>query len=303
MHRLANFINRKHDHRVLFGSFFEYLSPLWARQFQSLAHSGVVFGSVVHDPIRDFVVGPECWHRWSVGTAYSFVREAFVHNAIELDVGTAKTPPRVTVIPHGPYVYPAAKRTRSAVRSELGITEHTPLMLSFGHIRDGKNLDLVLQAMRAFPHVHLLVAGKEQSGGQKSARVYQALAEKLGIDARCHWRIGYIDDLEVSELFEASDLVLLTYSSTFRSASGVLNTVAQFRKPCLASGGKGNLSQSIEKYGLGIWIEPDLVEAISVGISRWLAGESPVADWLRYENENSWDANAQIVLQKLGVKK
>ena len=51
---------------VLFGSYAEYLAPLWVRPLRGLAGQGVKFGAVVHDPIRGSVdhkalrQGPTC---------------------------------------------------------------------------------------------------------------------------------------------------------------------------------------------------------------------------------------------------
>ena len=50
---------------------------------------------------------------------------------------------------------------------------------------------------------------------------------------------------QVADLFKACDFVLLTYSSDFQSASGVLNTAIAYRRPCLASSGKSNLKNQI----------------------------------------------------------
>src|SRR4029077_20034911 len=57
---------------VLLGSFSEYLAPFWSGRFRRFAKSGVIFGAVVHDPVRDFELGPTWWHRWSIACAYSF---------------------------------------------------------------------------------------------------------------------------------------------------------------------------------------------------------------------------------------
>ena len=84
-------------------------------------------------------------------------------------------------------------------------------MLSFGHIRDGKNLDLAIRAMADYPSLYLIVAGKEQSSGQKPLSYYQNIARLLNVDDRCRWLYGYVPEENVGKLFLASDLVLLTY--------------------------------------------------------------------------------------------
>ncbi|MGA0094785.1 MAG: glycosyltransferase, partial [Chthoniobacterales bacterium] len=123
----------------------------------------------------------------------------------------------------------------------MAIPDDAQVLLSFGHIRDGKNLDQIIAALPLLPDAHLLVAGREQSGGQKPAAFYRELAATLGVADRCHWCTDYIPNTEVWKYFRASDVLMLTYSKDFRSASGVLNVNAQFGLPVMASAGGGPL--------------------------------------------------------------
>lgn len=297
--KLTQFIKRHSFKSVLLGSYSEYLAPLWSGPLQRLAQQGVAFGAIVHDPVRDFVLGPPWWHRWSIACGYSFLQEAFVHEAIDLDTAQPMPRLRTTVIPHGVYPFPPPTQTRSAVRASLNLPAEAQVMLSFGHIRDGKNLDLVIRAMAQFPDLYLVVAGKEQSSGQRPASFYQDLAAQLGVAERCRWQIRFILDTEVGNFFEAADLILLTYSAAFRSASGVLNTAVNYQKPCLASSGESTLRSVVEKHGLGIWIAPDSVETIVNGIQGWLVHPS-MPQWDQYLEDNAWRLNAKTVMQRLG---
>jgi hypothetical protein len=65
---------------VLFACYKEYFAPFWAGPLRRLAKKGIVLGTIAHDPVRDFVVGPLWWHRWSVRLGYSFMRHVFVHD-------------------------------------------------------------------------------------------------------------------------------------------------------------------------------------------------------------------------------
>jgi glycosyltransferase involved in cell wall biosynthesis len=297
---LAQVIKKKNFNRVIIGSFAEYFSPIWSRTFRKLAKDGVRFGAVIHDPVRDFVLGPTWWHHLSIACAYSFLSEAFVHESITLD--TVRTYPGLTttVIPHGPYRFPKSAVSRQSTRERLKIPDDARLILSFGHIRNGKNLDLMIQAMTVLPDVFLLVAGKEQSSWQKPITFYQDLARKLGVQDRCRWIHGYIAQEDSSELFVACDLVLLTYSGDFKSASGVLNAGIQFRKPCIASCGGGNLKSVVERYQFGIFVKPDDVQSLIEGLrSRVVSAAEP--RWEEYESENSWEINARSVVGRMSA--
>ena len=296
--KLANIIREENFQYVLFSSYAEYLAPLWSNPLRQLAKQGVTFGAVVHDPVRGYVVGPLWWHRWSIACGYSFLNEAFVHEAIELDTEKPMPQLRTTVIPIGLYHFPKPQNSREKIRTELNIPKQAKVLLSFGHIRDGKNLDLALKAIANFPDVYLVVAGKVSASTQRPVAYYQDLAQSLGIAQRCRWLIDFLPEQQVGDLFNACDAVLLTYSSTFQSASSVLNVAVNYHRPCIASAGEGNLSSVVQKYDLGIFVKPDDWQAIRDGIQQWLNGIAP-PQWDRYEEENSWDKNAEIICKKL----
>lgn len=283
---------------VLLESYSEYLAPLWAGQLRKLSRAGVKFGAIVHDPVRDFMVGPRWWHRRSVAAAYSFLGEAFVHEEIKLDTVHPMPSLWTTVIPHGPFHFPRPTESREQMRRKLSIPDDAFVLLSFGHIRDGKNLDLAIRALSDFPSAWLVVAGKEQSSAQKPVEYYQDLARTIGVHDRCRWIHGHVPQGDVGNLFVASDLILLTYSKNFRSASGVLNTAVRYRKPCIASSGGGNLQSVVERYNLGRFVFPDSLDALKAGIKMAMS-QPPDSRWDAYEAENSWERNAQLVKQRM----
>jgi glycosyltransferase involved in cell wall biosynthesis len=283
---------------VLLESYSEYLAPLWAGQFRELAQAGVKFGAVVHDPVRDYVLGPVWWHRRSIADAYSFLREAFVHEEIQLDAVHPVPGLRTTAIPHGPFSFPEPIESRGQMRRRMEIPNEAFVLLSFGHIRDGKNLDLAIRALPDLPSVCLFVAGKEQSSGQKPISYYQELARTLGVAGQCRWVHGHIPEKEIGNLFAGADSVLLTYNKNFRSASGVLNAAVRYRKPCVASSGGGNLQSVVERYQLGHFVAPDNLNALKTGIQAAMR-EQPNPRWDSYEQENSWQRNAQLVKQRM----
>lgn len=296
--KLSKVIKQKEHKYVLLGSYSEYLAPLWAGQLRRLANKGVVFGAVVHDPVRDFVLGPRWWHEWSISQAYSFIRDVFVHEPIDLKTGLRIDSIRKTTIPLGVYSFPEADQSRADVRERYQLPDTASVMLAFGHIRDSKNLDLLLHAMTHFPSLYLVVAGKEQSFGQKPASFYQKLATSLNVADRCRWDIKFVSELEVANLFMASDVAVITYSEKFRSASSVLSVASNYRKMCLASSGEGSLKSTVTTYGLGVWTQPDSCSAIVAGLKK-LLNSPPTPQWDRYFKENSWEQNARLVAEAL----
>jgi glycosyltransferase involved in cell wall biosynthesis len=286
---------------LLIACYAEYFAPFWAPLLRRAARRGASIGTIAHDPVRDFVLGPAWWHRWSVRQAYSFVSHVFVHDNTSVDFGGPRPEHLAThVIPHGPFEVAAPRKDRAALRRDRGFAESDTVFLAFGQIRDGKNLDRFLRAMKELPEsVKLLVAGSGGSGSQRPPEYYKKLAAELGIGDRCIWDLRYVPDEETGDLFEVSDHLLLTYSAKFRSASGVLNTAVSCRKSVLATSGPGPLKTAVEGYSLGVFVAPDEDAVILEGARRLLA-EPGRPEWGRYEQENSWEENARRVIDAFG---
>jgi glycosyltransferase involved in cell wall biosynthesis len=296
---LSQEIAKTQPDAVLLSSWSEYFAPLWAPRLRRWQKRGVRCGAVIHDPVRDYVRGPLWWHRYSIRQAYSFLDVAFTHDAASPETCGSSVALRTVQLPHGPYPVPLGEAAKTELRREFGIPESADVLLSFGHIRDGKNLDQIIAALPSLLSVHLLVAGREQSAGQKPAAYYQDLASKLGVADRCHWYTNYIPNDEVWKYFLASDLLLLTYTQDFRSASGVLNVNTQFGLPVLASAGAGPLLEAVKRYGLGSILQHPDATSIAQAVPEALRVKG---EWLRFAEENSWRINAERVVDALSEK-
>lgn len=287
----------KHRH-VMLATYIEYLAPLYAWIFRMLRVRGVVFGANVLDPVRDHVVGPLRWHRLSVAAGFSYLSEAFVHKMIVLDTVRPMEGLTTTAIPHGPYLFPVSRESRREMRDRLGIPQEVYVFLAFGHLRDNKNLMLALEALRSVPEAMLLVAGSEGSPGQTQSSEYEKRAREYGIGERVRWMIRYIPDDEVSGIFGVADCLLMPYSVTFRSTSGVLYAAMPHRLPVVVSAGDSPLLDIVRMYGLGFVIEPDSVDALVTGL-RLAVAELPKGQWDRFAAEHSYRAAAEIICARM----
>lgn len=299
---LSRYISKGHYTHVMFGAYFEYLAPIWAWLLKRHARHGVVFGVMALDPVRDYVVGPLWWHRWSTAEAYSIFREVFVHKEISIDTFRSLSELRTTVVPHGTYIYPESFTSRDTMRCQLGLPVDAKVFISFGHLRDNKNLGLIFEAMIEVPEAYLLVVGTEAAPGQKTSKYYREASVKAGVDDRVRWVIRYIDDDEVHSIFTAADFALMTYSKSFRSASGIVHITAPMRIPVLVSCGDAPLGEVVEEFRLGIQIPPDSVPDITAGM-RALLNNTFEGDWDRFAREYTYDKNADIVISRLFEKR
>lgn len=290
-------VARQHEVEVVFlSAWSEYFSPIWANSFHRLRKSGVKIVALIHDPVRDYKIGPQWFHEFSVRKAYSILDLVFVHDLQGARRENMPAGLRLEEVPHGPYPVPTGDSCKNELRKELGIPSKAKVVLCFGHLRDEKNLDKAIEALPELPGTHLLIAGREQSSGQRPISFYQKLAKNLDVENQCHWHNRYIPNRDVWKFFKASDQLLLLYSRNFHSSSGVLHLNCRFRLPVIASGGEGPLLNEVRQYKLGIVVDPDDREGL---ISALRSGHLQSPQWDRYSSENSWEENAMKIKDTL----
>lgn len=298
---LAWYVIKHRPDLVLLDSYLEYLAPLWIDPHILLSRVfGVRYAANLHDPVRSYVIGPKWWHKLSVWLAYQPLDFVLVHHEL---VDRSIVPKRVKVVvaPHGLYEVNFGEFDIQQVRTEWGILPGQKVFLSFGYVRDGKNLDLVIKALRDVPEAFLVVVGTVASSKDKTFLDYKNLANEFGVADRCRFFEGYLTDQEIGKYLTGTDFVLLTYSSSFHSQSGVLNLAAKVRKPVLASASPSPMIEAVTRYSLGIAVKPDSTEAIVEGMKS-LVHNRQHSEWDSYEATASWDLNALRVLDDTGLK-
>ena len=292
---------------VLFATFPGFLTPFWRKKIQRLKSSGIRFGTMLHDPALDYIVGGRFISDLSNRLTLELMDEVFVHSEFDLGRFKLRYSPHVTVVPHGPYSVPTRGLSRRNARACMGLKDDQFSLLMFGHLRDNKNLHLVLPAIANLPdtirsRIRLIVAGNEPSGQSWSAAALKALSAELGIGDQCKWKIEFVSEDRIEDLFLAADALLLTYSGSFESASGVLSVASQFQIPVIASGGTGPLVSAVKKYRLGPVVAPDDVGEIQRGIEMLLKEVMTLRDWDGFVRHHSWETNAELVSLRLGLR-
>lgn len=298
---LATQIWKRRPDLVLLDSYVEYFSPLWVWPHWLLARwCGIRYAANLHDPVRNFVVGPTWWHKLSVRVAYLPLDFVLVHDKLS---EPSPVPPcvRVVQVPHGLYEIGGSPISAEKIRQQWGVRTGQKVFLAFGYVRDGKNLNLAVRALAEVPEAFLVIVGSVAASKDKPFAYYRDLALQLGVADRCHFAEGFVTDGELGKYFSATDFVLLTYASSFHSQSGVLNLAARARKPVLASASPSPLIESVRKFQLGIAVKPDSPTAVITGMQQLLVTLlSP--HWEAYEASASWAANAQGVLKAAGLE-
>ena len=288
-------LRRKPD-LVLWDSYAEYLAPLWVWPHLFAARVlGVTYAANLHDPVRNYHVGPAWWHRLSVRLAYLPFKFVLVHQKLA-DPGVVPRGVGVFEVPVGVYDLPETGLSRAEMRATWDVKEAQRVFLAFGYLRDGKNLDLAIRALKSAPGAVLVIAGAVPSAKDKPFSFYRDLAAQEGVADRVIFHEGFASDEALAGYFAGTDFVLLTYSSSFHSQSGVLNLAAKARKPVLASAAPSPLLDSVERFQLGVVVPPDAVDAIASGM-RELLKSPPAPRWDDYEAVASWEANAAGILR------
>lgn len=287
---------------VLLDSYAEYLAPLWVLPHVALVKlSGVAYVANLHDPVRDFVVGPRWWHNWSVRLAYAPIKVAVVHQHL---ADRAVIPKHVAVVeaPVGVYDLQKTNVDTRKVRASWSVDDQSVVFLAFGFIRDNKNVDLLIRAVAEVPCATLVVMGSAQSSSNKPMSYYRDLAGELGVSGRVVFREEFVPDEALSGYFAAADFITITYCKAFHSQSGVLNVAARAKRRVLASAGDSPLKTSVLRFKLGEFVKPDDPDAVARGLKRLCRqakGEeqAPEPDWQGYAAYASWDSNAAIILE------
>lgn len=285
---------------VLLDSYVEYIAPVWVWPHWILARIGRVhYAANLHDPVRSYMVGPRWWHRLSVQTAYWPLDLVLVHERLP-ESSTVPAHVRVAEVPHGLFEISGSMPEPAAVRGEWGVADGQKVFLAFGFVRDGKNLDLAVRSLAQVPEAVLVMAGSVAATKDRSFSFYRGLAKEMGVAERCRFFEGFVSEAELGKYFAGTNFVLLTYSASFHSQSGVLNIAARARKPVLASAAPSSLIRSVKDFALGIAVAPDSLEAV-VGGMRDLINSPPAPRWEDYEASAGWETNARTVLQASGL--
>ncbi|MCK4256674.1 glycosyltransferase family 4 protein, partial [candidate division WOR-3 bacterium] len=145
-----------------------------------------------------------------------------------------------------------------------------PLILFFGYIRKYKGLMYLIKSLSyvqtEFPDVKLVIAGREMY--DNFARYKKQINEE-GLTNKVIIRNDYIPEEDVDLYFQASDLLVLPYTS-FTSQSAVLMRAYSNQTPVVVTD-TGAMGEIVRKDATGTVVSPNSVEDLVKGIIRILS--------------------------------
>ncbi|MBZ5653419.1 MAG: glycosyltransferase family 4 protein [Acidobacteriia bacterium] len=207
------------------------------------------------------------------------------------------SPEAVAVIPHGVLDY-YRSLGRDTVADGAGAESRT--IVFFGNIKPYKGLDVLLRAFHALPLAtrkssRLVIAGLPHC----DMRASRKLSQDLGIDSQVTWKLEFMEELEVADLFRSAAVVALPYLEI--DQSGVLMTAIAFETPIVASRLEG-FQETIQDGVHGYLVPPGEVSSLASALHHILtspeqAGQMRQALRVLRKGRLSWDHCAKETLK------
>ena len=282
---------------VLAASHVDSQSPLWVWPHILLVlFRKTIYGMNLHFANRDHHLGPKWWQKLGNQLAYKPFRIAVAHKRLPAPSPIPKFI-RTVEVPIGPEKTIQIRENPKKIRQKWKVARGKKIFLAFGHIRNHKNLDLVIRALLENPQAALVILGRVSNHRDRPLKYYQMLADDLGLSKRVFISDDFVPDEKRQSYFEAADFIVSTYSSGFHSQSATLGTAVKARRHVLASSGGSPMRDLVEHFGLGVFVEPDSSEAVADGMATLLHGDPPDSNWEAFEEHATWGTNVTRFLE------
>jgi glycosyltransferase involved in cell wall biosynthesis len=206
--------------------------------------------------------------RRALGTLYASSHILFVHTDATRDgllreFGVA--PERIVKVPFGNYAHMLPAEPTPDSRGER---DGVPIVLLFGELRLNKGLEVLIDAAALLrergARFRVLLAGKPGV----SVEAYRAQVRGLGLEDIVEFRVGYIPEESVADVFESAAVVALPYTAIDHSAVAV--TAATLGRALVASDLAG-LSELVRSADNGLLVPPSDPAALANALEMILS--------------------------------
>jgi glycosyltransferase involved in cell wall biosynthesis len=152
------------------------------------------------------------------------------------------------------------KILKQEARKHIGLSQNNHLILSFGVVHSGKDLNVVLEAIKNIPDVIFIQAGKMLPWQVADLDGYkEALSDKVIV------RDYYIPEFDKKYYFFAADAIVLSYVRNFTQSASLLWEACRFGIPVIASD-CGDLGNLVRAFNIGLLFEPQNVNSLQKAI-------------------------------------
>lgn len=293
--RLYKLLRRSSTSVVIFNDFDQITAFFWSRLIASLKRKHLL-AVILHDPDRD-QYSP--YHWLSVKTMQSVMRVmdiGFYHGILPAKPYYANKCLKVE-IPHG--IFDAVPIDSNFKNTLLSKKKDSILLGVLGNIREEKNYDLILDSMQSLSDCQLLIAGQKANSRVPVER-YRRKILKLGGEDKVVWVEKFLDESELHAAITACDIIVMYYSKTFQSQSGILNVIAPYRKKLLISDTGSALQKAVASFNLGVIVPADDKNEFIKGIELLKTMDSSrfESGWNEYSKYANWSSHADIAISK-----
>lgn len=241
--------------------------------------AGVVPTAVTFHDLRLPYLFPKAgrWRQTAVDFMAKHAAGLIATNTADYQTLIHKTDVPMAHIPIGSNiaVQPTTETESTAVRQQLGLQPHQPLLAYFGFLNPSKGADTLLQALAQLPPaVHLLfIGGRTGSSDEANNRTFYAQLDaqisQLGLAERIHWT-GFVPDDAVSRYLLAADLMVMPYRDGVSLRRGTLMAGLAHGRAIVTTPPKTPTPELV--HGQNIWLTPvDDATALAAACQTLLA--------------------------------
>lgn len=293
--RFYKWLRNQPPSAVIFNDFDQW-SGWFIKYFFKRLQKKHLFGVVLHDPDRDNYTPVKWLSQATMKAQMSFMDIGFYHQFLPNRAYYKNKIPYIN-IPQGIYYKSTASVDERFYNHIQSQKQGSKIISIIGNIRDEKNYDLVIRAIKELKDVKLMVVGKAANSDVLIGE-YKKLIQELGLQDRVIWDERYITDEEFSAAIKASDILCLYYKKTFTSQSAVLNSIAPFKKPVVIADGESAMSGLAKTFSVGEVVEPESISAFVAAIKRMQLEEKDYTkNWEKYMEYSSWENCSKILVE------
>lgn len=287
---LFYYLIKKKKSFVILNDFEQMTSFFWVPLFMLLRKKHV-FAIFLHDPDRDNYTSSRWYSRFSMDLVMKIPHLALFHEVLPEKPYYQNSACKYLEVPHG--LYDAAVPDKFFFETYVDTSVSTFIIP--GNIRSEKNYELCIEAIQHIEGVRLIIAGSPASS-EVNIEKLREMAEELGVSNKVAFILKYLSNEEMSALIDLADVALIYYSRSFSSQSGIFNLIAPHRLKILASDLHNPMTLLINKFNLGICVEPDNVNSLIKGMQTILKSDKLQADWEGYYAYASWHNHINKVI-------
>lgn len=283
---------------VIFNDFDQLTAFVWV-PFYHLLKIKHRFAVILHDPDRDAYFPTPWLSGYSMRCIMSLMQWGMYHEFLP-DKWYYKNKVKYFAIPHG--IYASNKNIDTELSTLLqDLKNHKNLFTILGNIRKEKNYEMAIEALQKCEHIQLIIAGKNANSSYTIEHL-KAIAKKHNVQDKITWINKYLSDREMNSILENTDVLLLNYSNTFSSQSGVLNLAAPFKPNLLVSKTNSALYKTCKKFSLAEFIPADDAQALEKKFIEWDKHQKTQnTNWDDYLAYASWENNINTMLKQFRI--